>query len=142
MIVLDANILVRMANRLDPQYLQSRNAVFKTLRTHKLVIFPQTVFEFWAVATRAKAVNGLGLSTEIAEQWVHHYRRMFPVLSDTNHLLDNWQAIVAQYRVTGFRAHDARYVAAMACWSITQIMTYNAKHYMDYSVTIIDPATV
>ena len=72
MILLDANILLRMADRADPLYDTTRNAVFQKRRTDQLVIVPQTLFEFWAVATCAAQHNGLGMDTERAQRWVTH----------------------------------------------------------------------
>ena len=130
-----------MADRADPLYANTRNAVFQRRRADRLVIVPQTLFEFWAVATRAVSHNGLGMDTERAKRWVTRYRAMFEVLSEPSGLLDRWQALVAMHQVKGYQSHDARYVAAMQCLGLTALMSYNGKHFMGYPITVIDPAT-
>lgn len=130
-----------MADRADPLYDTTRNAVFQKRRIDQLVIVPQTLFEFWAVATRAAQHNGLGMDTERAQRWLTRYRAMFQALSEPPGLLDRWQTLVAQHRVKGFQAHDARYVAAMQCLGVSALMTYNGKHFKDCAISVIDPTT-
>src|SRR5262249_27061132 len=66
--LLDTNLLVRITNSADPQCAISRSAIQK-LRTHheQIVIVPQNLYEFWAVATRSPGAppagqNGLGMT--------------------------------------------------------------------------------
>lgn len=139
MIVLDANILVRMADRKDPKHASTVRAVFKHRRNDTLAILPQTIYEFVAVATRAPENNGLGMDPERALRWVGRYRAMFPLPPDPPELPDLWESLVARYKVRGFRVHDVRYVAAMQALGATRIMTHNAKHFADYPIEIIDP---
>ena len=54
--------------------------------------------------------------------------------------MQKWVSLVELYGVTGFRAHDARYVAMMQIYDIRHLMTYNVKHFASYPITIIDPA--
>ena len=68
MILLDTNLLVRLANKTHPTYTVSRSAI-QTLLTRggRIIIVPQNLYEFWAVATRAPGVpptgqNGLGMT--------------------------------------------------------------------------------
>jgi len=140
-ILLDANILVRMADRSDPRYAITRNAVFKKRSTDRLAVVPQSLYEFWAVATRSVTYNGLGMDTDRANRWTTRYRAMFDVLPEPTGLLDRWQALVATHQVKGFQAHDARYVAAMECLGLTELMTYNGKHFKDFPITVVDPAS-
>lgn len=57
-------------------------------------------------------------------------------------MLETWAALVERHEVKGFRAHDARYVALMQLHGITRLMTYNVKHFQDYGITLLDPATL
>jgi len=53
MILLDSNLLIRMARLRDPQSGVARAAI-QTLvgRGERLIVVPQNLYEFWAVATR------------------------------------------------------------------------------------------
>ena len=60
---LGANILLRSAEPTHRQYAEARDAVRSlNRRGHDLVIVPQNLYEFWAVATRPVANNGLGMT--------------------------------------------------------------------------------
>ena len=53
MILLDTNLLTRMTRSRDPQSAVARAAI-QTLRGRgeRLIVVPQNLYEFWAVATR------------------------------------------------------------------------------------------
>ena len=63
-ILLDANVLLRLADATNAAHAVAAAAV-ATLRAQgeTLGIVPQSVYEFWVVATRPIANNGLGLSS-------------------------------------------------------------------------------
>lgn len=53
MILLDTNVLTRMARSGDPQSGAARAAIGTLLaRGERLIVVPQNLYEFWAVATR------------------------------------------------------------------------------------------
>ena len=142
MILLDANVLVRMADRDSPSYALTTAAVFKLRQTDRLVVVPQSLFEFWAVATRATTLNGLGMDTPRTARWAARFRAMFQLLPDPPSLLDRWQALVTLHNIKGFQVHDVRYVAAMDCLGLTTLLTHNLKHFKPFNLTLIDPAQV
>jgi hypothetical protein len=45
-------------------------------------------------------------------------------------------------RIRGFRAYDARLVAAMQCYGIKRLLTFNDPDFIDLGVGLVDPATV
>ena len=140
MILLDANVLVRLSDSKDPEYRRVQQAVFARRSLEVVAIAPQTLYEFWAVATRAKSVNGLDMSVSSAKQWIAACSRMFHLLQEPAELVEAWATLVEKYGVTGFRAHDARYVALMQLHGITHFMTYNVKHFSNYPINIVDPS--
>lgn len=142
MILLDANILIRMADKEGAQYAATIAAVFQCRKVDTLAIVPQSLYEFCAVATRAPDRNGLGMNPHRAKRWMDRYRAMFTLLPDSPVLIDRWQALVAQHQIKGFQVHDARYVAAMECLGISHFMTHNGRHFKDFHITLIDPAAV
>lgn len=67
-ILLDTNVLTRWVNTEDSQHLEAVECL-RVLRTsgHIPAIVPQNLYEFWVVATRPIAVNGLGMTSGDAE---------------------------------------------------------------------------
>lgn len=148
MILLDTNVLTRMTRASDPQSGVVRSAV-QTLghRREPLIIVPQNLYEFWAVATRSVGAppvgrNGLGMTATQAGHWLRFFQRRFTLLPDREELPQLWQALVEAHGITGFRAHDVRLVAAMQSYGITRLLTFNASDFRGFAVTLLDPATV
>ena len=67
-ILLDTNILTRWVNTEDPQHDEAVQSL-RLLRAgdHIPTLVPQNIYEFWVVATRPIAVNGLGMTTGAAQ---------------------------------------------------------------------------
>ena len=148
MILLDTNLLTRMTRSHDPQSSVARAAIQTLLRRgERLMVVPQNLYEFWAVATRAPGAppagaNGLGMTPAQAGHWLRFFQRRFTLLPDREELSKVWQALVEAHGVTGFRAHDLRLVAAMQCYGITQLLTFNVAHFGGMPVTIFHPASL
>ena len=149
MILLDTNLLTRMTRRQDPQSSLAREAVQTLLkRGEKLIIVPQNLFEFWAVATRPSGPppsgrNGLGMTVSQTVHWLHFFQRRFTLLPDREELSKLWQELVESHRVTGFRSHDVLLVAAMRSYGIDRLLTFNAEDFRGFlNIVILNPATV
>lgn len=147
MILLDTNVLTRMTRSRDPQSSVARAAI-QTLfgRGEQLIVVPQNLYEFWAVATRAPGMppagqNGLGMTPAQAGQWVRFFLRRFTFLPDHDQLCPLWLALVEARGITGFRAHDVRLVAAMQSYGISRLLTFNGTHFRGLPVTIVDPVS-
>ena len=145
MTLLDTNLLTRMTRSHDPQCALAREAIKKLVaRGERLIVVPQNLYEFWAVATRPPGPppagsNGLGMSTAQATHWVRFFRRRFTLLPDRNELSDLWLGLIETHGVIGFRARDARLVAAMHSYGIAQLLTFNTRHFGGLPVTVIAP---
>lgn len=110
--VLDTSILARLANRADAMYPVADAAVAKLfLRNEALCITPQNLIEFRSVATRPKAVNGLGLTAAEAEAKTAVFEASFSLLADTLAIFPAWKILAAALAVVGKQVHDARLVA-------------------------------
>jgi predicted nucleic acid-binding protein len=139
MILLDANILVRMCRASDAAQQLTKRVVFAHRRTDSLVVCPQSLYEFWAVATRPAANNGLEMDTATVRQWTIFYSKLFTMVSEPSGLFGAWIDLVAAYDVHGFRSHDARYVALMQQMGIEKLMTFNVHHFRAFPITVIEP---
>jgi predicted nucleic acid-binding protein len=139
--VLDANVLLRIA---DPGAAQHLTAISAVNSLAKLGLtprtIPQSIFEFWVVATRPIEKNGLGLSISDCEKTSVDMIATFPLINDHSSLVQEWLELVAAYQCQGKVAHDARYVAAMRTHKITHILTFNAVDFARYpDLTVLDP---
>lgn len=148
MILLDTNLLTRMTRSHEPQSGVARAAIQTLLqRRERLIVVPQNLYEFWAVATRPAGPppagrNGLGMTAVQAGLWLRFFRRRFILLPDREELSTLWQELVESHVVTGIRAHDIRLVAAMRSYGISRLLTFNASDFCDLGVVILDPAAV
>ena len=143
MILVDTNVLLRMAQPAHPMHVQAISAI-NTVSSggETLCVVPQVVYEYWAVATRPEQVNGLGMSAVAANADVAKIVQRFRLVRDEQGIFDVWRRLVAQHQVLGKNAHDARLVAAMAFHGIPDILTFNTGDFQRYpGVRIINPAT-
>lgn len=133
-VLLDANILLRLANEDDPLFEAAQNAV-ETLAAADvlLIVAPQTLYEFWAVATRpASARGGLNRTAAQAEAEIARYCESFGMVSETADVFAHWRRLCLKHQTRGVAAHDARYVALMAAHGIGRILTFNAGDFRRY----------
>jgi predicted nucleic acid-binding protein len=144
--LVDTNVLLRFADRTHPLHLTVRAAVRK-LRTggHTLRATFQNFVEFWNVATRPTARNGLGLTPAGVDRLLRLVERIFPMLADSQAVYPEWRRLVVTFGVSGVQVHDARLVAAMTVHGVTHILTLNTSDFARYApigVMAVDPMTV
>lgn len=140
----DTNVLLRTTDVGDPAQSVAEGAI-ENLRLggELLSIFPQNLIEFWAVATRSRANNGLGLSPSQAESQLGALKSMFVVLADRPEIFSEWERIVGLYQVIGKQAHDARIVAAMSAHGLTHLLTFNDRDFKRYNeISVVNPQEV
>ena len=146
--LLDANVLVRLANIADPRNAVAARAVFELHRRGEVLhVTPQVLIEFLNVATRPLAVNGLGLSTTDAEAQAATITATFPLLVETPDIYPAWKALVEALGVVGKQVHDARLVAACHVHNVSHLLTFNVTHFTRLAgfgpgVTVVDPASM
>lgn len=147
--LLDANILVYLANPASPFHPTTTQAVLKlTANGHTLRTCPQCFVEFRVVATRpAGAPNGLGLTSLAVAQDTTKFLSVFPILDDTAAIFPFWRNLVEGHGIIGKPNHDARLLATAAVHGCSAILTFNARDFTRYitavpSVVIVDPTGV
>jgi predicted nucleic acid-binding protein len=143
-ILTDTNVLLRSLYPEHPQYSAAENAIATLrLRGEALCVAPQNLIEFWAVATRSRDDNGLGMNAARAASEIGTLRRFFRVLPFTSEVLDVWQGLVEALGVSGKQTHDAHLVAVMQVYSVTSILTFNTGHFTRFpGIAVLDPARV
>jgi predicted nucleic acid-binding protein len=146
--LIDTSVLARLANTADAQYTAADRAVMELHhRGEMLCITPRILIEFRNLATRSKAINGLGLSAVDAEAKAAVFEGMFPLLTDTPAIYPAWKALVGALGIIGKRVHDARLVAVCHVHAVTHVLTFNVAHFIGMAgfgpgIVVVDPATV
>jgi predicted nucleic acid-binding protein len=143
-VLLDSNILTRLAQHTHPMHATAQGAVTALQRGGEaLFIVPQNLYEFWVVATRPVAVNGLGFTAAQADAELARLEALFPLLPDTPAIFAAWRRLVAAHGVLGKNAHDARLVAAMTAHGMTHLLTFNGADFARFpGISILDPGAV
>lgn len=141
-VLLDTNILTRSAQPAHPMHASTLNAVSTLrMRGEDLVIVPQNLVEFWAVATRPLSVNGLGMTVAQTRTELAIIKGLFLFLPDNPLVHDEWEQLVARHDVSGKNTYDARLVAAMSAHHIVGLLTFNGLDFKRFSwITLISPA--
>jgi predicted nucleic acid-binding protein len=140
----DTNILLRSLQTSHPVYGDVARAVdFLLARGDELCVIAQNLIEFWAVATRPIANNGLGLTLTRATQELTNLKASFPVLPNTADILPEWEQLVVKHQVLGKQVYDARLVAAMRVHSVTHLLTFNIADFKRFpDITAASPQTI
>lgn len=142
-VLVDTNILFRLMQPHAPQAGTALQAL-QTLRNNgePLHIVSQVLFEFWAVATRPQADNGLGLTTDQASVELRRVKGLFALLPERP-LQAEWERLVVTFQAAGKSSHDARLVAAMHVHGLGRILTFNGADFRRFhGLTVLDPQTI
>ena len=142
--VVDTNVLLR---QLEPEHDHHRAAIAATMHLiesgETLYVAAQSIAEFWSVATRPAAQNGLGFGVASAASAAAEIERTFEVLlSDEAIVYQHWKRLIVERRVTGRRVFDARLVAVMLAHGIARLLTFNGADFAGLGVMVIDPHAV
>ena len=82
--LIDTNVLLRLLQPLHPQYPVAARALSELYKQKvDFCIAPQNLVEFWVVATRPIALNGLGMSPLTVAGQVQTLRALFRILEGT-----------------------------------------------------------
>ncbi len=143
-IFLDTNIFLRLTDENSSQHELVVKAVAQLLaRGDELYFAPQTIVEFWAVATRPLQANGLGLDAQTIEHKREEFSDEYKMLEETPALYEKWLELVKQHAVQGKQVHDTRLVAQMLVHNINTILTINTADFKRFSnITAVHPEQV
>jgi predicted nucleic acid-binding protein len=142
--LLDTNLLTRSSQPRHPMHQLAADAVATIRQTSMpLCLVPQNLYEYWVVATRPLAQNGLGLTPREAEKEVTRFKSLFAVLEDTPAIFPAWEQLVVQHQVRGKNAHDAGLVAAMTVHGVGGLLTFNKPDFARYEhIAVVSPQDV
>lgn len=129
-VLLDTNILLRMAQTSHPMHTAAVGAVVKLEQAgHCLCIFLRNLYEYWVVCTRPLGEHGLGMPVEAAAAEMDRLTGLFNLRHEPSSVLARWLDLVKEYRVAGKTAHDAHLVAAMQALGIPSLLTFNVRDF-------------
>ncbi len=130
----DTSVIIRLYDSANPICGIVRQCLDKLEQNgEKLFIVPQVLVEFWAVATRPTNANGLGMTTDEAEQELENLQKLFTVLPENEKIFDEWKTLVVKHKVSGKPAHDTRIVAAMIVHKIENVLTLNPNDFRRFT---------
>ncbi len=143
-ILTDTNIILRLAEPAHPMHPTALAAVKKLFTDgHDLCLIPQNLIEFWNAATRPADKNGLGWTTEQADEDVRGLESTFTILPDSPDIYPEWRHLVVKYSVLGKQVHDARIAAAINVNQITNLLTFNGDDFKRFpDIVVIDPTAI
>jgi predicted nucleic acid-binding protein len=137
MILLDTNIILRSKQPHSPEYSIVTQKISQwALAGEQLVISPQTIYEFYSVATRPIEVNGLGLTVQQTHSEMIQLQKAYHILPENEKILPLWIKLVTDSEIKGKKSHDARLVAFMQSHQIKQIYTLNTEDFKRFEAII------
>jgi predicted nucleic acid-binding protein len=144
--VADANFLLRLVQPSSPLHSAAAQAARRiVLLGDKIVIFPQCLYEVYAVATRpSTARDGLGLSPADGKALLESFQKAYSLCAELPIYLE-WERLVSSYGTSGATSHDTRYVALMLSHELTHILTFNGKDFVRYTpegIVVVDPSDI
>ena len=144
--LLDTNVLLRYVQPSDPDHGLAVTALDRLFdRGEEVCLVAQNLIEFWNVATRPSAHNGLGLSIAQAQLELQALEASFAVRPETPGLYAKWRHLVVTYSVIGVQVHDTRLVAAMQLQGVSHLLTFNAGHFARFTpegLVVVHPRDV
>jgi predicted nucleic acid-binding protein len=133
-ILVDTNILLRATQPSHPMHASAVRAMEILMgREEPLVVTVQNIAEFWNVATRPAANNGLGFTNEEAQEELARIESFFEIISENTDSYAAWKTLVISNRVSGVKVHDARLAAVMKTNNISRIVTFNVGDFARFS---------
>ena len=99
--LVDTSVLARLANTADPFHAVAAHAVLELHRGGEVLhLTAQNLVEFRNLATRPKAVNGLGLSAVDTGAKAAVFEGTFPLLVETPDIYPAWKAPVGRWEAS------------------------------------------
>jgi predicted nucleic acid-binding protein len=143
-VFVDTNVLVRIADAASPEHSNCLRSLQMLLsRGETVFLAAQIMIEFWAVATRPVAANGLGWTVQDTDAALTAILETTACLAEPHDMAERWRRVATLHSVAGKSVHDARVAALMDAHGVTQLLTLNASDFKRYAlITCLSPADV
>jgi predicted nucleic acid-binding protein len=94
-------------------------------------------------ALAEEALVRLGWNPEDTGNRVDEICNTFELLGDNEYIFPRWLSLVSKYGRQGKQVHDARLVAVMLTYGVSNILTYNFADFKGYKeITAVSPADI
>jgi predicted nucleic acid-binding protein len=142
--LVDTNVLLGLVQPDSPEYQNIRQCTdILWARGADLLYTSQNLAEFWNVCTRPADRNGFGFSVSEADDRAGLIESKLTFAADSEATHREWRRIVVTKRVSGVQVHDARLVAAMHIYRISNLLTLNADDFRRYdNIVVVSPLEV
>ncbi len=136
-VLVDTNVILRFTQNANPNHDLARSALTQLSKFgHELCLVPQSIYEYWVVATRPVAVNGFGMLVADADQQIQELIQHFTLLRDERGIYSRWYDLVVTHDVKGKQAHDTRLVAAMERHGMKHLLTFNKSDFARFTAIV------
>ena len=144
-ILVDSGVLLRLTIPADPAYPEVRRAI-KLLKSQgeNLIALTQNVAEFWNVCTRpSTARGGYGISVQDTVRKLRLIEKLVEIKPDSLRVFQEWKRLAVLHSVKGVQVHNARLVAAMIVYGISNLLTFNGADFKRYSgINVVRPVDI
>jgi predicted nucleic acid-binding protein len=136
-VLIDTNVILRFTQAANPSHALARAALTQLSKSeHELCLVPQSIYEYWVVATRPVAVNGFGMSVADADRQIQELLQNFTLLRDERGIYSRWYDLVVTHNVQGKQAHDTRLAAAMERHGVKNLLTFNKSDFARFPAIV------
>ena len=112
-VLVDTNLLLRQFEPGHAHHHAALDSITRLMENGGAVhVTPQNIAEFWAVATRPSAQNGLGLPVAVVAAALDHIERVFALLPDDPAIYAVWKRLVTAPGVIGNQVYDPSLVSS------------------------------
>ena len=140
--LLDTNILLRAANKAAAQHPAIVAAMTAlTEQGHDLLVTPQVLVEFWAVASRPVNANGFEWPSNEVREAIDRILERFAVILETAAVFPEWLRFASTQQVIGKKAHDTR-LAALCSVENLALLTNNTSDFRRFGIAAYAPDEV
>jgi len=124
--LLDSNVLIYLLQRRSPFHRQTVETLRRlALKGATFFMAPQTIYEFWVMATRPIVDGGLGYDPAAARGEIQRFLLRYQLLDDTRF---TWLEVIdmaVSENIIGRRIHDARLVAIMKAHGLAEVVSFD-----------------
>lgn len=140
--LVDTNMVLRRVIATDSQHGLVKSCLDELmLQGHDLVLTPQVLVEFHAVATRPATANGLGMTCEEALEQIEEICQLFGLLPEGPEIFEAWKKLTASISASGRQSFDARLAAVAISNDLDGLVTLNSEHFRRFKqLSLIDPS--
>jgi len=143
-VLVDTNVILRATQPDHQSYQVSLDAISQLGRAEfEMCLVPQSIYEYWVVATRPASVNGLGMTVADVDRQIQELLSEFTLLRNESGIYARWYDLVVAHSVQGKPAHDTRLVAAMERHGLKHLLTFNKSDFTRFpAISALSPHEV